>query len=164
MPTRDGQHASPDEPRLPDELAGRLSAMHDRKLFVSSDLDDAVLARAREHFGEASPTVTRRFWLRIAVPAAAAAMIALGVWVAWPGGNHAQQSTIIAVAGDADGSGVVDVLDAFTMARALDAGQPAPPTWDVTGDGRVDRDDVSAVAAIAVSLSGNHTPIRGASS
>jgi hypothetical protein len=60
----------------------------------------------------------------------------------------------------------VDILDAFTMARVVDAGEAAPAEWDLTGDGRVNRADVSAVTAIVVSLSGAHpTPgVGGASS
>jgi hypothetical protein len=150
------------DPRLPDGLAERLSAMHDAKLFVPAGVDDAVLARAREHFGQ-EPASRMRLWLRIAGPAAAAATIALGVWAVWPSVNQGQSGAVLAVAGDADGSGAVDVLDAFAMARVVDAGQPAPAAWDVTGDGRVNREDVSAVAAMAVSLSGDDKPAGGAS-
>lgn len=152
MPTRDEHNPDTDNPHLPDELAQRLSAMHDGHLFVPPDTDRAVLERAREHFG-VKPDTNRRLWLRFAAPLAAAAMIALGVWTVWPNAGQPGQF----VQGDADRSGTVDILDAFAMARVIDAGQPAPANWDMTGDGRVDREDVSAVAAIAVSLSGHAT-------
>jgi hypothetical protein len=56
--------------------------------------------------------------------------------------------------GDLDEDGRVDVLDAFLLARRLDAGDPGNPAWDASGDGRVDRADVDRVAYWAVSLSG----------
>lgn len=163
MPTRDEPAHEPEDVRLPEELATRLSAMHNRKLFVPPEIDAAVLSRAREHFGSApaSPPARRRLWLRYAAPLGAAAMIALGVWAVWPSVNQIQSGPVLAVSGDADGSGSVDILDAFAMARVLDAGQAAPATWDLTGDGRVDRADVSAVTAIVVSLSGEQQHTGG---
>ncbi len=159
MPTRDDPNPQTDEPRLPDELADRLSAMHDARLFFPPDIDQAVLAKARARFGE-MPEDRRRPWLRFAAPAAAAA-IALGVWTVWPFTDSTGGGPALAVAGDADRSGSVDILDAFAMARLIDAGQTPPADWDVTGDGQVDRADVLAVAAIAVSLSGQADVTEG---
>lgn len=152
MPTPVDPNHQPDDLCLPDELVDRLSAMHDARLFVPPDTDRAVLARARARFG-VRPEDRRRRWLRFAAPAAAAS-IALGVWAVWPFPTSPGGGPPIVIAGDVDHSGSVDILDAFTMARLIDTGQPSPADWDVTGDGRVDRADVSAVAAIAVSLSG----------
>jgi hypothetical protein len=53
---------------------------------------------------------------------------------------------------DIDGSGRVDILDAFRLARHLESGGPAAAEWDLTGDGRVDREDVDAAAFAAVRL------------
>jgi len=53
---------------------------------------------------------------------------------------------------DIDGSGRVDILDAFTLARVLDERRAVERKWDVTGDGKVDRADVDAVAMSAVRL------------
>lgn len=165
MPTRDEHNPDTDGLHLPDKLAERLSAMHDGRLFIPPDTDRAVMEQAREHFG-VKPDTNRRLWLRFAAPLAAAAMIALGVWTVWPNAGTYEGETLHVVQGDADGSGTVDILDAFTMARVLDAGETAPAEWDLTGDGRVNRADVSAVTAIVVSLSGAHpTPgVGGASS
>ena len=167
MPTRDEPVHGPDDARLPEELAARLSAMHDHKQFVPPEIDDAVLSRARIHFGSdpaTAPVPRGRLWLRYAAPIGVAAMLALGVWAVWPSLNQTQSGPVLAVAGDADGSGTVDILDAFAMARVLDAGQPAPANWDLTGDGRVDRADVSAVTAIVVSLSGERQTTPGGGS
>ena len=55
---------------------------------------------------------------------------------------------------DIDRDGRVDILDAFSMARALDAHQAPRPEWDLNGDGVVDRADVEAVARAAVLVGG----------
>ncbi len=160
MPLQD--NSNPNEPRLPDELADRLSAMHDAQLFVPPDIDQAILAKARAKFGVIPQDQSRR-WLRLAAPLAAAASIALGIWVVWPSATPSITSPSIVIAGDIDQNGSVDILDAFALARRLDAGQPVPADWDMTADGRVDRADVLAITTIAVSLSGESGESGGAS-
>ena len=51
-----------------------------------------------------------------------------------------------------DGSGRVDILDAWALARRLRAPANGGAGMDVNGDGRVDRGDVDAVAMVAVRL------------
>jgi hypothetical protein len=55
---------------------------------------------------------------------------------------------------DIDGSGTVDIVDAFLMSRRLRevAGGETPADWDFDRDGEVGRGDVEAVAIAAVSL------------
>ena len=53
---------------------------------------------------------------------------------------------------DIDGNGRVDILDAFTLARHIEARQPAEAMWDFNGDGLIDRRDVDTVALAAVRL------------
>jgi predicted anti-sigma-YlaC factor YlaD len=53
---------------------------------------------------------------------------------------------------DVDGNGVVDVRDAFVIARALRAGAAPPSRLDVNGDHVVDGADVDLVARAAVAL------------
>jgi hypothetical protein len=55
---------------------------------------------------------------------------------------------------DLDRDGRVTVLDAFALARAIEAGRQ-DPALDVNRDGRVDEDDVNAVLALAVSVRDN---------
>jgi Dockerin type I domain len=151
MPLQD--NPNPDETRLPDELADRLSTIHDPQLFVPPDIDQAILAKARVKFG-VTDRQTGRPWLRLAAPLAAAASIVLGVWIVWPSTTTPLISPPIAIVGDIDQNGSVDILDAFALARHIDAGQPTSANWDITADGQVDRADVLAITTIAVSLSG----------
>jgi hypothetical protein len=53
---------------------------------------------------------------------------------------------------DVDQNGEIDIADAFLMSRRLRLDAPPPAAWDFDGDGSVDRADVDAVAAAAVSL------------
>jgi len=57
---------------------------------------------------------------------------------------------------DIDHNGRVDMLDAFQLARRIEAiVEPTAPLdvrWDMNGDGRVDREDIKTVALAAVRL------------
>ena len=53
---------------------------------------------------------------------------------------------------DIDGSGRVDILDAFALARHLKRGRLVEADLDINQDGRLDRVDVDAVAMAAVRL------------
>ena len=65
------------------------------------------------------------------------------------------KSTVPALAegrADIDGNGRVDILDAFRLARSIEARGPVDRKWDLNGDGRVDQADVDLVACAAVRL------------
>ncbi len=53
---------------------------------------------------------------------------------------------------DLNADGRVDILDAFTLARRLEAAESLP-AWDFNHDGRIDRRDVDTIASDAVKLS-----------
>jgi len=53
---------------------------------------------------------------------------------------------------DLDRNGRVDILDAFHLARKLQAGDVIPRDLDVNGDGMVNRKDIEAIAVEAVAL------------
>ncbi|UCD50488.1 MAG: hypothetical protein JSW27_23555 [Phycisphaerales bacterium] len=125
---------------------------------IPACVDRAVAEAARRHFVRPRP----RLWkLRWAVPAAAAAAILVGVCLWWldtgpvPRAAHERRAQALAVAlpeADIDQNGEIDILDAFTLARHLEAGQPADKVWDFIGDGLIDRRDVDTVALAAVRL------------
>jgi len=96
------------------------------------------------------------------VPATAAAAILVGISIWWfnasPTARTAPEGRPQALAvarpvEDIDRNGTVDILDAFTLARHIEAGRPADRMWDFNGDGLVDRRDVDTVALAAVRLS-----------
>jgi hypothetical protein len=92
---------------------------------------------------------------------AAAAVILVGVSLWWlQAGSGTQtapeaQPQALAIAqeqADIDRNGKVDILDAFTLARHLEADRPTDAMWDFNGDGLIDRRDVDMVALAAVRL------------
>jgi hypothetical protein len=110
---------------LPPALVIRLKA-HDRaQPIVDPRTDRAVLDAARAYF-EQRPAVPARHRRRFAMPLGAAAAVLLAVLVV-----HSFGPEPVALADDVDGSGRVDILDAFALARAA-------------------RDDASGVAATRI--------------
>jgi len=130
------------EPEIPAALASALRAL-ERGGTTSARTDRRVLAAARERIG--IPAQPARPLPRRLVPLAAAAAVLVGVvWLAR--GPRGGSSAL-----DLDGSGRVDVLDGFLLARSVRDGV-VEPEYDVNGDGVVDRRDVELVLAEAVRL------------
>ena len=171
------QHPA-DQPQVdtPEGLKEDLRALFGRAPAVPQHVDEVIRAQAQERLARPS----RRPILRWLWPVATAAAVLLIVM--WPGQIHhdvpapgrslkkmadrhkatSHEGTPYAaveavppqpVAGDVDGSGKVDVLDAFALARRIQGHESLKPEWDVTGDGRIDGSDVDAIAKEAVSLS-----------
>lgn len=129
---------------------------------VPGHVDHTVLDDARRHFDEARQRQRTRF--RIQRFAAAAAGIALFTLV----GTLVSRRMAIKpppprIAADFDGNGAVNILDAFGLARLIDAPRPPPGppgtgdkggAWDMNGDGKLDRADADAIAMRAVRLGG----------
>jgi hypothetical protein len=121
---------------------------------VPSDIDRAVAEAARRHLARPQRTL---WWLKWAVPATAAAAIMLAcLWWTYPGATppvaQGPYLSQVATGTDIDGNGKVDILDAFTLARHIEAKQPMEKMWDFNGDGLIDRRDVDTVALAAVRL------------
>lgn len=136
----------------PKELLDDLSSLYGVELPVPPDVDHALIAMARERLASRRRP---RLSLRWAWAGAAAAAVLLVLWIAYPPGRQ-EKSPVRAVQsaakGDFDGSGRVDILDAFALAREIESGRSRNLKWDMNGDGFVDRRDVDAIAMAAVSL------------
>ena len=79
--------------------------------------------------------------VRYAAAAVLLIAILLAIFVAPRGG----------VPGDVDGSGEVDIVDAYLLAVRVREGR-GEPRFDVSGDGKVDDEDVDRIARRSVSL------------
>lgn len=132
-------------------------------------LDEAVLEMARERLGRRRGTGSGVLF-RIGLPLAAAAGLAMAVWVAWPNGGTRAGSQVAVF--DANKPGGVTILDAFTLARLLKQRQSGAGadsslsrTWDINDDRTIDQRDVDAIALRAVRLSaaGSEARVGGAS-
>jgi hypothetical protein len=160
-PSRKTQIA--DDPQLPPDLTAALRDLYAPPVAVPAATDEAILRDARAG-------LARRLRFRTLVRAAGAvggiaAAVLLFVFVKHHHWDPKTQPTVVSTGaevrpGDADRSGRVDMLDAFVLAKKIDAGtaSPAPARgWeDVNADGVLDQRDVDQVAALAVSLTPTH--------
>ena len=145
-PRRDGEETS-----APPKLVAALKELPARRVFVPPVVDEAVLTAARRQLAapqRSQPVLLRFFRLRLAWPALATACVVLIGFVSYF--MKSGRETDLARQ-DLNRDGQVDILDAFQLARELQAGaRPAAP--DLNGDGVVDRRDVELIAAHAVKL------------
>ena len=168
MNDRNEQNQDPDSP---EKLRAALSRLNARRVSIPPKVDEAILRAAREHLtpvaGESRASQNAgsvaqlskwsewragvlelfggRRWATLG--AAAVAVVAAGALV-WLGGH----TRLTARNEDLNGDGVVDMLDAFALARELQQGQSPRPQLDLNGDGAVDERDVQILANRAVSL------------
>ena len=149
------------EPHVSDRLGKDLRDLFEPPGAVPARIDRAILDQASRRLAKPRRLIIRLRW---AAGIAAAAVIVLGVVLFNPKSEiRNPQSIRPALAegrADIDGNGRVDILDAFRLARHIEARGPADPTrsdaaelgWDLNGDGRVDQGDVDLVAFAAVRL------------
>ncbi|HUW55955.1 MAG TPA: dockerin type I domain-containing protein [Planctomycetota bacterium] len=139
---RDAQNHEAEDSQLlaPKGLTDDLARLLRPGFTVPAEVDRVVLALGRRRIRASERTRRVVRWL---AGAAVAAVLLVALWV---GTSRARLPQ------DIDGSGRVDILDAFTLARVLDERRAVERKWDVTGDGKVDRADVDAVAMSAVRL------------
>jgi hypothetical protein len=144
------------EPRVPEKLAAELRERYELPHPVPSEVDDAVLALTRQQLARRRLIPLAIRW--IAAGAAAAAVVLVLASLSWrgmqfsPRPEPAGAAPAAAAAEDVDGNGRVDILDAFALARHVEAGEQVRSQWDVTGDGAVNREDVDRIALAAVDL------------
>ena len=164
-------------PASQEKLRAALSRLNARRIAVPAEKDDVILRAAREQLHSAVGQASRLSnetaddrdarsaslgWLgglvsafrnsfsprRLALAGAAAVVIVAVGALLFSGGR----APLMAKSGDLNGDGVVDMLDAFALARELEAGAASHPQLDLNGDGVVDERDVQILAARAVSL------------
>lgn len=158
-----------DEFIVPARLSEALAELDRAEVPVPPARDEAILRLAREHLAafrcaaaeaKAAPIVPRSIswlhWLglrlrtrrRMAAWSGALAALALGGLLASlmlsPGARE--------VAGDLNGDGRVDVLDALVLARRVERGESLQTAFDFNRDGVVDGGDARQLAAQAVAL------------
>lgn len=135
----------------PKAFAEDLTVLFGTRVLVPREMDEAILAQARNRLAR------RRNWRKVAwiagSAAAATVLLAVGVSALVEPRIRAARSTATALAReDIDRNGEVDILDAFALARHIEASAKPRAGWDVNGDGAVDRQDVDSIARAAVRL------------
>ncbi len=137
-----------EEPQAPVRLVAALKEPPPRRVFVPPTMDEMVLATARRHFSKPPRLAFRVFRSWLFWPATAAAclvMIGLGYVLMKPGSPALARE-------DLNHDGKVDILDAFALAREVEANGRLPASVDLNGDGVVDRRDAEWIASQAVKL------------
>jgi hypothetical protein len=139
--------------KAPPRLIAALKQLPREKVFVPATLDEAILRNARQQLLPARARELPGFrWSRfmpwLAGAAAAAVLLVLTVLPL----KQISEPQVAEVRQDLNGDGVVDILDAFVLARDLDAGRMPAPSADINGDGRIDHQDVENLVEMVVRL------------
>ncbi len=154
--TQDNKQFDDLQRRVSDRFRQDLRGLFEPAASVPPRVDRAILDRARRRLARPRRIILRLRWA--GGIAAAAAVITIGAVLYYGTASHNPQLSIMqsqsaaAEPADVDSNGRVDILDAFQLARHIEARGPVQTQWDLNGDGRVDRADVDAVACAAVQL------------
>jgi anti-sigma-K factor RskA len=121
---------------------------------IPEAVEQRILWMARKEAADLRRAARRSQWRTVAIrrgaAIAAGVLLALGLLRAVVPWRTAR--TTPALVADVDGNGVVDVRDAFLIARTLRTGADLPARFDVNGDHVVDGADVDLAARAAVAL------------
>ena len=166
------------EPKAPVKLVTDLEGLHKEHIFVPPKVDQSILNAAREQLEETSREPAEQEtagqpWIPQWAPwAAAAASLMLLLFLTLPGEKHTSPTALAKDSASAEEvalkqkppspatmisrkdinkDGQVDILDAFTLARRIQAGA-IEENWDINGDGQVNQADVEEISAFAVKL------------
>jgi hypothetical protein len=142
-----------------DTLAAELRPLAAPPFAVPGEIDRQILWNARKQAAVAKRQARGRRALpyRATWAAAASVVLAIGALSLWQrtqreGIAPAVRTSVRLAAQDVNGDGRLDILDAFALARTVEAGAAPGAPWDVNADHRVDRRDVDAIARQAVAL------------
>jgi hypothetical protein len=132
---------------------------------VADDIPEAVDHKIRAYMDRRARAVRRhRKIMPFSLPpawAAAAAAAVVAVVVLWQTGMGPKApvppspptARIVPYSPkDIDRNGIVDMVDAYLMARQVKSGKMVPADWDVNGDGAVDQKDIGEIARTAVAI------------
>ena len=152
MQTPGNQSEDRDEAlEAPAKLVSALRQFPGEKIFVPPTTDKAILRAAQAQLSPARKP--RLNWLRFAPWAVGGTAGIVLLFLSL----HTPKLTPEFAREDLNRDGTVDILDAFALAKKLEAGVSSSGV-DFNGDGKVNQQDVAALAAQAVSLGkGGHS-------
>lgn len=162
------------EDQLPQEVVAALRQRNVLQTDVPGSLEETILADARKHLSGIpqripAPARPRRLrWVAWSTGTLAAAMLLFALLPKSPDhtgttvGNSsdalsASDASVAAAATgvvtrDIDGNGKINILDAFALARTMNAGDVTGIRWDQNSDGQLNQADINLVALTAVTL------------
>lgn len=140
-----------DGPYPDDALRRDLAGLSRTGIEIPQRIDDAIRDAARSTLAARRHRTTRGRWLLAGSSLAAAIAVLITATAVLQVATPRVAPTRTALRGDLDGNGLVDVLDAFLLARRIE-GDALLGAGDLNDDGVVDEADVDAIAMIAVTL------------
>jgi hypothetical protein len=142
--------------RISSKFSNDLKALFEPPVGVPPELDRAVIDRAHKHFERLQSGKGKRLRIHWAWRIAAAAAVIIFAFsldlTKQTGPTTDRFSASETQVVDIDRNGRVDILDAFKLAKHIESAGPLQTTWDINGDGLIDRSDVDVVAFAAVRL------------
>src|SRR5690349_5753964 len=117
------------EPTLDPRLREQLSALFPPPGAVGPEVDAKILSEAKAAYALRRTRRRMARWLGAISTIAAAAVIALVVFV-----HRTPRAHQIAQLGDFNHDGRVDILDAYGLAKAIAGGAKIDPAWDLNHD------------------------------
>lgn len=137
--------------RAAEKFAEALRQTHNQRVFVPPQVDETILARARQHLAAIAPQ--KHDWQPLTWWGALAASLALvaGWWFRPDKPPLTTTEKAAVLPGDINGDQQVDVLDALAMSQRIEQGT-ANGLSDLNGDGVIDQRDAEWIARQAVRL------------
>ena len=139
--------------KVSEEFKADLGNLFKPKHSIPPEVDRAILDRAGRKL--IRPQRRHRIIRRIGIVAATAAVVILAFSLDLsrkPRQSNTVTNFAEAKSADIDRSGRVDILDAFKLARQIESAADIDTSFDMNGDGLVDRGDVEFIAKAAVRL------------
>jgi hypothetical protein len=150
---KNGQFDNNTDLKVSEEFKAGLGNLFKPQHSVPPEVDRAVLDRAGRKL--IRPQRRHNIIRRIGIVAATAAVIilAFSLDLSRKSGQGVRESYFAETkSADIDHSGRVDILDAFKLARQIESATDIDTSFDMNGDGLVDRGDVEFIAKAAVRL------------
>jgi hypothetical protein len=122
------------------KLAEALRNFQKERVFVSAEVDEKILAQAHQHLREQKRRIV--FLPRWAAMAASVALVGGLIYFS----QTRNQNFAVK---DINRDGDVDILDAFALARKIEAGEKAA---DLNHDGEIDQRDIETITSDVVRL------------
>jgi hypothetical protein len=138
---------------LPDGLVEELGGLYRQSVPVPGERDRVILAGARAQMAKQRRLRLIVRWGGLAVAAAAVVALVLRTPTI-PDAEKQVRPAVAVKAHDVNRDGAVNIVDAYLLARTVEAGGVAQTQWDFDGDGAVDLKDADAIANDVVSLGG----------
>lgn len=119
-----------------------------RQAAPPQEIPELVAARLTRAAREATRSDRRNLprWVPVVV---AAALVIATTWIL-RGPTRSPETTATT---DVNRDGVTDILDALRLAQRIDGAEGLADSWDLDGNGRIDRGDADTIAAVVVRLS-----------